>query len=573
MRLSDLNISTRLYGGFAGIIVLLVALVTLAYTNFSNLNHSNELNVHTYQVLAEVDGIMESLLNTETGERGFALTGKPASLEAYDAGKTNFAAHLQKAKALTADNAQQQDRLNALAQAQANWLAQGIDPVIALRRNTADDNMGPLISLVQEGKARAGMEVMRGIIGEIAKNEQTLLAQRSKDAASAQSLAATTQLAGGALSIVLAAIIAGWLARNITRPLRRAVDLAQQVANGDLTANVVVDSRDEIGELMAALKAMNASLSRIVGEVRSGTDSIATASAEIMSGNQDLSSRTEQQASSLEETASSMEELTSTVTQTADNAGAANTLASAASDVAVKGGAAVAEVVSTMHAINESSRKIVDIISVIDGIAFQTNILALNAAVEAARAGEQGRGFAVVASEVRNLAQRSAGAAKEIKELISNSVDKVELGTKLVSQAGATMDEVVASVRRVSDIIGDIANASTEQRTGIEQVNEAITQMDAVTQQNAALVEQATAASEAMRGQADRLASTVSVFKLNGVSASAPAPRPVSRPVPVRSVAPARGKATQQLAAAQPAKAARPAKTVSQSGDDGWEEF
>jgi methyl-accepting chemotaxis protein len=293
-----------------------------------------------------------------------------------------------------------------------------------------------------------------------------------------------------------------------------AVDVAQRIAAGDLGVEVVVRAGDR-DSLMAAMKGMREALAGIVTQVRTGTDLIATASGEIASGNQDLSSRTEEQASSLEETAASMEELTTAVKQSAENARQASELAESASDVAGRGGVVVAKVVDTMAAINDSSSKIVDIISVIDGIAFQTNILALNAAVEAARAGEQGRGFAVVAGEVRNLAQRSAAAAKEIKGLIGDSVARVGDGTKLVQEAGATMQDIVASVRRVSGMIGAISSATQEQGAGIEHVNQAIAQMDQVTQQNAALVEEAAAASEAMQEQAARLAQVVSVFKLD----------------------------------------------------------
>ncbi|UTY59973.1 methyl-accepting chemotaxis protein [Massilia sp. erpn] len=310
------------------------------------------------------------------------------------------------------------------------------------------------------------------------------------------------------------AVCAWLLTVGITAPLSRAVDAARRVASGDLSGQIDVAGSDETGQLLQALKDMNQSLLNIVTEVRNGTDSINTSSSEIAAGNQDLSSRTEEQASALEETASSMEELTSTVRQNADNARQANQLASAAASVAVRGGSVVTNVVGTMESINESSRKIVDIISVIDGIAFQTNILALNAAVEAARAGEQGRGFAVVASEVRNLAQRSASAAKEIKELIGDSVEKVNQGSKLVAEAGSTMEEIVASVHRVSDIISEITAASSEQSVGIEEVSRAIGQMDQVTQQNAALVEESAAAAESMQHQAHSLAQVVSVFNV-----------------------------------------------------------
>lgn len=316
------------------------------------------------------------------------------------------------------------------------------------------------------------------------------------------------------LALMLGLGIALFIARTVSVPLGVALTVARAVARGDLTSKIEVKSSDETGLLIAALKEMNTSLQKIVGEVRSGTDTIATASNQIAAGNLDLSSRTEEQASSLEETASSMEELTSTVKQNADNARLANQLAVSASEVAVKGGSVVAQVVDTMASINESSKKIVDIIGVIDGIAFQTNILALNAAVEAARAGEDGRGFAVVAAEVRNLAQRSAGAAKEIKTLINDSVEKVNAGGKLVNEAGVTIANIVQSTTRVTEIMSEIASATIDQTMGIEQINSAISQMDEVTQQNAALVEEAAAAAGSMREQAAALSDVVNIFKL-----------------------------------------------------------
>ena len=329
------------------------------------------------------------------------------------------------------------------------------------------------------------------------------------------------------LMIAFVVTCAWMLSHSITRPLAQAVLLARQVAAGDLTARFEDHASDETGQLLDALRDMNAHLSGLVAGVRTSTDTITVASQEIASGNADLSHRTESQASSLEETASSMEQLTSTVRQNAENAQHANALVSTASDVAVRGGAVVSEVVTTMNGIKDSSGKITDIIGVIDGIAFQTNILALNAAVEAARAGEQGRGFAVVASEVRNLAQRSAGAAKEIKTLIVNSVAQVDRGSALVDEAGKTMNEIVASVRQVAAIMHEITAASQEQSAGIEQVNLAITQMDQMTQQNAALVEQAAAAAESMQEQAADLAQAISVFKLD--AHAPPAARPQRR--------------------------------------------
>jgi methyl-accepting chemotaxis protein len=333
----------------------------------------------------------------------------------------------------------------------------------------------------------------------------------------------------GVLSTAFGIVCAWWLSRSIVNPVRQAVEVAQRVAAGDLTADPQVGSRDEIGQLQAALKHMNDQLLGMVSDIRGGSDAIATASSQIAAGNHDLSSRTEQQAGALEETASSMEELNSTVTQTADNARQASQMAAAASLVANRGGEVVAQVVDTMASIDASSKKIADIIGVIDSIAFQTNILALNAAVEAARAGEQGRGFAVVATEVRSLAHRSAAAAKEIKELITDSVGKVDSGARLVNEAGATMTEIVGSVKRVTDIIGEITTATEEQRAGIGQINQAISQMDDVTQQNASLVEEAAAASGAMQEQAKQLARVVSVFRLGADDAGGARPAAVRR--------------------------------------------
>ena len=351
------------------------------------------------------------------------------------------------------------------------------------------------------------------------------VAQQQKNAADTQAAMAaermlTVKIAAVAVALLLLAIIVGayYLIGSIQRPLAQAHGLAERIAGGDLSQQESVTRGDEFGDLLRSLYAMSNALGRMVHQVRQSTDSIAIASAEIATGNQDLSARTEQTSSNLQETAAAMEEFTSTIQQSAGSAQKASSLAAGATGVARRGGEVVTQVVATMEDINHSSKKIADIIGVIDGIAFQTNILALNAAVEAARAGEQGRGFAVVASEVRSLAQRSAEAAKEIKQLISASVEKVETGSRLVSDAGTTMTDIVQSVQRVTDMIGEITAASSEQSAGVSQVNKAISNLDQMTQQNAALVEESAAAAQSLREQADHLAREVSMFKVNAAS-------------------------------------------------------
>ncbi|WP_324780772.1 methyl-accepting chemotaxis protein [Thiobacillus sedimenti] len=455
------------------------------------------------------------------------------------------------------------------------------DQFDANRRHYGRSGMIPAVAALRAHDFQQASELLQGPLTEtypaVRKSMEALTALQMevarKEFAAAEAryaLVRNVSIAVIAFGVLLAGIIGAWLVRAIARPLKEAVRIAEAVAAGDLTQTVEVRSHDETGQLLQALKNMNAALVGIVGQVRTGTDTIAVASREIASGNADLSSRTESQASSLEETASSMEELTSTVKQNAENARQANQLVVSTADVAAKGGAVVGQVVDTMASIKDSSRKIADIIGVIDGIAFQTNILALNAAVEAARAGEQGRGFAVVASEVRSLAQRSASAAKEIKTLIEDSVGKVDAGSELVDEAGKTMDEIVTSVKRVTDIMSEIAAASQEQSAGIEQVNQAVGQMDEMTQQNAALVEEAAAAAESLQDQAAKLAEAVSVFRLGDVAGAAPAALPV---LTERVVA---MPAARKPAARPPAvPAARPARQAVAAGGGGeeWEEF
>ena len=405
----------------------------------------------------------------------------------------------------------EEERLaKAFAADRRKFVVEGLKPTMAaLRANDLKESQRLVVDVVGPLYAKVG-EGIRDLM-----QFQLDEARRAYDTAAARyTLIRNVSLASIVAGVLFGVSFGFFLVRGISGSLKHAVDVSNAVAEGDLSVSIHPDGKDEVAELLRALAAMKDKLALVVSGVRRNSEGVATASAQIAQGNNDLSSRTEEQASALQQTAASMEQLSSTVQQNADNARQANQLALNASTVAVGGGEVVGRVVDTMKGINDSSKKIVDIISVIDSIAFQTNILALNAAVEAARAGEQGRGFAVVAAEVRHLAQRSAQAAKEIKSLIADSVERVEQGSALVDQAGTTMQDVVASIRRVTDIVGEISAASTEQSSGVSQVGDAVTQMDQATQQNAALVEESAAAAESLKVQAEQLVSAVAVFKL-----------------------------------------------------------
>ena len=572
--MNSMKIGVRLALGFAVVLVLMLMLV------FVGLSRMTEIQEQLEDITG--DNLVKAKLVTEMNEavRTIAIAVRNVALLSE---ASEMAPEIQRI-------AEQRERLQKNAARLAKIVDTENGRTLLAKIEEARIQTFPLIDKALElAKANNDAEAIRVLLKEVypwqnkwlgALDEMQQLQEKNTAESVEESRAAYQSARWLVWSLVIVAMLIGtlcaWLiTRSVVRPLQEAVTIAQTVAAGDLSSRIEVRSSDETGQLLQALKNMNGALVNIVNEVRNGTETIASASQQIASGNADLSSRTESQAGSLEETASSMEELTSTVKQNADNARQANQLAVSASEVAVKGGAVVSEVVETMGSINESARKIVDIISVIDGIAFQTNILALNAAVEAARAGEQGRGFAVVASEVRSLAQRSAQAAKEIKTLIDNSVAKVDAGSKLVDQAGTTMQEVVESIRRVTDIMGEISAASQEQTAGIEQVQQAVTQMDETTQQNAALVEEAAAAAESLREQAGKLTQVVSVFKLEGMQVVGAAAMSVAPAKPKAAVAPA-APLTKKPAAVAPRTSTEPlqVKRVAsiQTGDE-WEEF
>jgi methyl-accepting chemotaxis protein len=568
--MKTLTVKTRLLAGFL-MVALLGALV--AAIGIYNIAKMNEQAEKTYNVdllgVSHVKGANINLVYIGRAMRGLLLATdspqKKSLQEVADRAKANMRQQLELARRLFVTDA-------------GKTIFVDVDRMMA----DYESSLAQLDKMVLDETPEGRQAAIKYVLSTYAQKGNQLddrlsdLSNR-KEAAAAEGAASAARTYANTRSVMIALVIGSlaisvglglWITRGLTRQLGGepgyAADVAAKIAAGELST-VIATAPGDKSSLLFAMEAMRSSLVNIVRQVREGTDTIATASTQIAAGNLDLSSRTEEQASSLEETASSMEELTGTVKQNAENARQANTLAVTASKVAVTGGTVVAKVVDTMASINASSKKIVDIIGVIDGIAFQTNILALNAAVEAARAGEQGRGFAVVAAEVRNLAQRSAAAAKEIKHLINDSVEKVDAGGKLVGEAGATMEQIVQSIARVTDIMAEIASASNEQTTGIEQVNSAISQMDEVTQQNAALVEEAAAAAGSLQDQAAALAEVVSVFKLDQHTAAAghAAARPAAR-------APEPAAARARPATRAPGLAPRALAT---SGADQWEQF
>ncbi|RJG11460.1 methyl-accepting chemotaxis protein [Massilia cavernae] len=573
-----MKVGTRLGLGFAVVLFFMVAVTIVGIFRMAEIQDRLDRVVSVNNVVSRLVVDMRNNVNTRISSlKVLTMMTDPADMEpemkAIKDQADKYADDQKKLSDKFAREGSPQEKALLAQIKEAEALAM---PAIAKASELwlANDALGATRVLIKE--IRPPQKKWIDTLDQLAALEVKMSAQAQLEAEGGFNNARNTMiilgLAAGAIGLLLAWFITRGLLKQLGGEPDYTAKIASSIAAGDLSVRIDTAQAYE-GSLLMEVREMRNSLKGIVGQVRGGTETIGTASREIAAGNIDLSSRTELQASALEKTASAMEELTSTVKQNADNAREANLLAATASDVARKGGDVVAQVVDTMGSINTSANKIVDIIGVIDGIAFQTNILALNAAVEAARAGEQGRGFAVVASEVRNLAQRSAAAAKEIKTLIGDSVEKVERGSKLVGQAGVTMDEVVASVKRVTDIMSEIANASQEQSAGIEQVNLSIIEMDSMTQQNAALVEEAAAAAQSLQDQAGELARVVSIFKLvegELVQVDAPpaAPAPVAKaPAVVAKAKPALKRPAP--AAATPA----PRKITAAAGNDEWEEF
>ncbi len=593
MKTSDIKISTLLQMGFGLLALLIVLMGSLSYFKASGAEQAfGNVVDNRYPKISALHTINDRVKESSLLQRELLLLSDADEIK--KTAQTVTALQKENSDALAKlDPTFKSEKGRALFKALADIRAQYL-PVSQRFITQAASGAQEMAKIGLQTEMAPLEQKYFAAVDAMIQFQESQMQLAKADAGAAIGQIHSTSLLSGVVALLLASLAAVWITRAVTRPINQAVGVARAVAGGDLSLAFDAEGKNETGLLLHALKDMQAALVKVVSDVRHGSESVATASAEIAQGNQDLSSRTESQASALEQTAASMEELGSQVKQNADNARQANQLAMNASTVAVQGGEVVAQVVQTMQGINESSRKIADIISVIDGIAFQTNILALNAAVEAARAGEQGRGFAVVASEVRSLAGRSADAAKEIKSLIGTSVERVEQGASLVDKAGVTMTEVVASIRRVTDIMGEISSASSEQSAGVAQVGEAVTQMDHTTQQNAALVEQMAAAASSLKSQASELVQTVAVFKLNagehhpmGMRADVRAPASLSKPFKgTERRADALPKSKPQAAAPQPVKAPvkaaaapRPAPpkltavATPAGGDDEWETF
>ena len=584
--LRNLRIGVRLGLAFALVLALLAATAGVGALQLSRINAGVvDLSDNTVPSLTQVATMRSELLTIRRLESNHIMVNTTGEMDEFEkriaTSTTALKGALQAYVKLVSDD-EDKRRVQQVELATGRYLDLWEPERVLSRSTLTDPAAGDKVRAMLFGDSRKAFATANDAIQSLWTYNEELAAKSGKNAQEAFRSALRLLVSLSAAAIVIGVTLAFWITRSITGPVGRAMSAALSIRDGDLSQPVHATSRDELGQLLEAMAEMQQELGRVVGTVRENADSVATASAQIAQGNTDLSQRTEEQASALEQTAASMEQLSATVKQNADNAKEANQLALDASGVAGKGGAVVGKVVETMNSINQSSKRIADIISVIDGIAFQTNILALNAAVEAARAGEQGRGFAVVASEVRNLAQRSAEAAREIKSLITASVGQVGQGSELVSQAGATMQEIVGAIKHVTDIMSEIASASAEQSAGVSQVEEAVSQMDQTTQQNAALVEESAAAAESLRSQAQTLVQVVSIFKIEHPSVLAARTPPTTAAVahaaerrgPDRARNVTRPAFPKKTAATASPKALTAPKAMARTGtDDEWASF
>ena len=591
MQLKNLSVSKKIWGLLLGVAALLLLAGVVMFSYITRLENVERKEIQDYDHRIRLAVQWRGVTDFAVGNAVLGAMSSEDAISRYAQSKTKesiqAATALQKEIEQTLTSQEGHQQLEKIAQARAKVLAVNADinklraaGDLAQARSLLDSQMLPAVAVYNQAQS------------DLVTLQERMRDRTLEEGQQAREMALALCLAALAIALGVGVVLSIVVVRQITTPLDKAVTLADTIAAGDLTVDVHDDRRDELGRLLRSLDTMTQRLRAVVSEVRNGVDSVSSAASEIATGNQDLSGRTEQTAANLEETAASIEELTATVSQSADTARQANQLASSAVQAAERGGHVVEQVVSSMQQITSSSHKIADIIGVIDGIAFQTNILALNAAVEAARAGEQGRGFAVVASEVRALAGRSAEAAKEIKGLITTSVQNVDMGSSQVAQAGESMQEIVASVRRVTDLIGEISAAASEQHDGFAQVNQAVSNLDQMTQQNAALVEQSSAAAMAMNEQAQRLANVVAVFNVGQMAeaplhASAPSARPrapvtaprVTPPVQKApkiaksALAPVATSAAASTAAAPAKLEAAAAKKAPATAEDDWESF
>jgi methyl-accepting chemotaxis protein len=551
----NLPVRWKLLFGFGLVLLIAVGQSVFAYRATSRSLETNHWVEHTYQVLRLADEARAAMVNMEAGFRGFLVTGREEFLEPYHEGRRTVAERLAALRRETADNPEQVRRWEQIEARAGDWQQAVVEPGLALRRavTAGRARMEDVVRFLSTGEGKKRLDGIRALFAEAAGVERGLLERRNRDQDAAAAFLLQLLVWGTLLMVGLGLGLGVLLAGMVSRPLHAAVRALEALAAGDVTQRLSVDTRDEVGRMAAALNQAVESMRSALLAVRATATEVATAAGQLSAASEELAAGSQEQASSLEQTAASLEEITGTVKQTADNARVASQVAADSREQAQKGGKVVAAAVGAMNEINQASKKIAEIITTIDEIAFQTNLLALNAAVEAARAGEQGRGFAVVAGEVRNLAQRSAAAAKEIKALIQDSVARVEAGTGLVTQSGQTLEEIVTSAKRVADLVAEIAAACQEQSTGIDQVNRAVTQMDQVTQKTAAQTEELASTAQAMAGQAQRLQALVGQFRLEAAATPGPAEAPApaaSRPAPS---APRPGTPAPRAAAPRPA--------------------